>query len=168
MRGGSEWHDAGWLAWRVRGSDVALVGLHPVYSRYSLNQPLLLCPSELSQWPRTKRHFPALFSFPSTAAKWERLAPHELAAQLHSAGRCSAVVRVTPDLSDLLLGHSAWWEGCSNVHCFNGVHCSSGPTVPFGLGGLLRHPPCRASACSMLSWHWALSPCSRTTRLSTP
>lgn len=49
---------------------------------------------------------PASCHFP--AAKWQRLTPHELAAQLDSAGRCSAVVRVTPDLSDLLLGHSAW------------------------------------------------------------
>ena len=40
--------------------------------------------------------------------RWEELTPHELMTRLHSAGRCSAVVRVTPDLSDLLLGHSAW------------------------------------------------------------
>lgn len=66
-------------------------------------------------WPGTcilqKRHSTPcshLFSLPPFAAKWEALTPHELAVRLHSAGRCSAVVRVTPDLSDLLLGHSAW------------------------------------------------------------
>ncbi|KAI7844422.1 hypothetical protein COHA_002016 [Chlorella ohadii] len=62
------------------------------------------------------------------AAKWQRLTPHELAAQLHSAGRCSSVVRVTPDLSDLLLGHSAWFTYGGMVRVYK----------HFSLG--LRHP----------------------------
>ncbi len=41
--------------------------------------------------------------------RWASLSPHGLLAELHSAGRCSALVRVTPDFSDLLMGHSAWW-----------------------------------------------------------
>ncbi|EFN52707.1 hypothetical protein CHLNCDRAFT_36792 [Chlorella variabilis] len=45
----------------------------------------------------------------TASRKWDHLSPHELVNELHSAGRCSAVVRVTPDLSDLLLGHSAWF-----------------------------------------------------------
>ncbi|KAL4451415.1 hypothetical protein ABPG77_009487 [Micractinium sp. CCAP 211/92] len=41
--------------------------------------------------------------------RWASLSPHGLLAELHSAGRCSALVRVTPDFSDLLMGHSAWF-----------------------------------------------------------
>ena len=41
-------------------------------------------------------------------ARWAQLSPHQLAAELHTAGRCSAVVKVTPDFSNLLMGHSAW------------------------------------------------------------
>lgn len=48
---------------------------------------------------------------PAAAAdrRWASLSPHGLLAELHSAGRCSALVRVTPNFSDLLMGHSAWW-----------------------------------------------------------
>lgn len=44
----------------------------------------------------------------AAARRWAALSPDGLLAELHSVGRCSAVVRVTPDFSDLLMGHSAW------------------------------------------------------------
>ncbi|KAL4420666.1 hypothetical protein ABPG75_010322 [Micractinium tetrahymenae] len=45
----------------------------------------------------------------AAARRWASLSPHGLLTELHSVGRCSAVVRVTPDFSDLLMGHSAWF-----------------------------------------------------------
>ncbi|RMZ52131.1 hypothetical protein APUTEX25_001521 [Auxenochlorella protothecoides] len=41
-------------------------------------------------------------------APWAGMGPQEVVRELTQGGRCSALVSVTPDLSDLLLGHSAW------------------------------------------------------------
>eukprot|EP00887_Chlorella_sp_A99_P007293 scaffold2.g7293.t1 len=45
----------------------------------------------------------------SKRVSWGELSPHAMLAQLHMAGRCSALIKVTDDLSDLLMGHAAWF-----------------------------------------------------------
>lgn len=36
------------------------------------------------------------------------MTPEQVVAEAARSGHCSAIVRVTPDLSDIFLGHSAW------------------------------------------------------------
>lgn len=40
---------------------------------------------------------------------WDSLSPAQLANQLGTSGKCSALVRVTGDFSQLLMAHSAWY-----------------------------------------------------------
>lgn len=40
---------------------------------------------------------------------WAAMTPSQLAVTLATSGKCSALVRVTGDFSDLLLAHSAWY-----------------------------------------------------------
>lgn len=39
---------------------------------------------------------------------WEGLSPDAILRDIHTSGRCSALIRVTPDLRDVLIGHSSW------------------------------------------------------------
>lgn len=41
-------------------------------------------------------------------AAWEGMTPEQALQDIGMSGRCSAIIRVTPDFSDILLGHSAW------------------------------------------------------------
>jgi hypothetical protein len=43
------------------------------------------------------------------ATTWGGLQPAELAAELASQGKCSALVKVTGNLSDILMSHSSWF-----------------------------------------------------------
>eukprot|EP00879_Flechtneria_rotunda_P009863 GHRR01010315.1.p1 GENE.GHRR01010315.1~~GHRR01010315.1.p1 ORF type:complete len:548 (+),score=138.18 GHRR01010315.1:757-2400(+) len=38
-----------------------------------------------------------------------KLDPHELHTRLATRGHCSVLIKVIPDLSDLLIGHTTWW-----------------------------------------------------------
>jgi hypothetical protein len=52
--------------------------------------------THLAAWLFTGLQLPPIAA--AGVARWAGLTPQELAVELHSAGRCSAVVRVTPDL----------------------------------------------------------------------
>ncbi|KAL6784670.1 hypothetical protein ACKKBF_B02730 [Auxenochlorella protothecoides x Auxenochlorella symbiontica] len=64
-------------------------------------------------------------------APWAGMGPQEVVRELTQGGRCSALVSVTPDLSDLLLGHSAWFTFGGMVRVYKHYRCAlSDPDLP--------------------------------------
>lgn len=62
--------------------------------------------------------------FPGNAAvspQLESLSPAALRSHLASVGHCSAIIKVTGDLTDLLLGHVTWFTYTSMIRCVLGV-----------------------------------------------
>lgn len=50
-----------------------------------------------------------LFNKASSPIPWASMEPHEILATISSAGHCSALIRVTGDLKDILMAHSSWF-----------------------------------------------------------
>ncbi|KAG2491647.1 hypothetical protein HYH03_010017 [Edaphochlamys debaryana] len=49
---------------------------------------------------------------------WEGLSPAQVRARIAKRGRCSALIKVTPNLDDLLLGHVTWWAYASMLRIY--------------------------------------------------
>ncbi|GIL87628.1 hypothetical protein Vretimale_14663 [Volvox reticuliferus] len=49
---------------------------------------------------------------------WEGLTPGQVRARIAMRGRCTALVKVTPGLDDLLMGHVTWWSYASMLRIY--------------------------------------------------
>ncbi|GLC72566.1 Phospholipase B-like 1 [Pleodorina starrii] len=65
--------------------------------------------------------------------RWEELSPAQVRARIAMRGRCTALIKVTPGLDDLLLGHVTWWNYASMIRIYK--HYNLGLTSLTGQGG---------------------------------
>ncbi|KXZ46084.1 hypothetical protein GPECTOR_47g360 [Gonium pectorale] len=49
---------------------------------------------------------------------WEGLTPGQVRSRIAKTGRCSALVKVTPSLDDILIGHVTWWGYASMLRVY--------------------------------------------------
>ncbi|GIL61407.1 hypothetical protein Vafri_15865 [Volvox africanus] len=49
---------------------------------------------------------------------WEGLTPGQVRARIAMRGRCTALIKVTPGLDDLLMGHVTWWSYASMLRIY--------------------------------------------------
>ncbi|GAB4819731.1 hypothetical protein N2152v2_006777 [Parachlorella kessleri] len=76
---------------------------------------------------------------------WSELTPSQLSMKLATSGKCSALVRVTGDFSDLMLAHSAWYTYGGLVRVYKHIDFA------------LRDPDVRLSGMSFSSYPGELS-----------
>ncbi|EFJ48982.1 hypothetical protein VOLCADRAFT_90360 [Volvox carteri f. nagariensis] len=66
------------------------------------------------------------------SSTWRDLTPGQVRARIAMRGRCTALVKVTPGLDDLLLGHVTWWSYLSMLRIYKhynlGLTQLSGPS----------------------------------------
>ncbi|GLI63793.1 hypothetical protein VaNZ11_006878 [Volvox africanus] len=64
---------------------------------------------------------------------WEGLTPGQVRARIAMRGRCTALIKVTPGLDDLLMGHVTWWSYASMLRIYK--HYNLRLNQLTGLGG---------------------------------